>query len=247
MRSFLLMIAIALPSILSAQKTDSRYYELRIYYCHPDRLPALIERFTNHTTKLFEKHGMENIGYWVPVNNTENALYYVLAYPDKQARDASWKAFSSDPVWQSVSKKSEESGKIVNRVTSIFMDATSFSPAIKGSVAKAERSFELRTYYILPGRKEDLINRFRNHTTKLFTKHGMTNIAYWTSVEKEGTASRLIYMLAYPTEASGKKSWEEFRKDPVWIKAKAESEKDHQIVEKVESVILKPLSFSTIK
>ncbi|HTF27751.1 MAG TPA: NIPSNAP family protein, partial [Flavitalea sp.] len=79
MRSFLLMIAIALPSILSAQKTDSRYYELRIYYCHPDRLPALIERFTNHTTKLFEKHGMENIGYWVPVNNTENALYYVLA------------------------------------------------------------------------------------------------------------------------------------------------------------------------
>lgn len=247
MRSFVLMIALTLPTMLAAQKTDPRYYELRIYYCHPDRLPALIERFNDHTTKLFEKHGMENIGYWVPVDNAENALYYVLAYPDKQARDASWKAFSSDPVWQAAQKKSEEPGKIVIRVTSIFMDAASFSPPIKGSAGKNERSFELRTYHILPGRKEDLISRFSNHTTKLFTKHGMTNIAYWTSVDKEGAAPRLIYLLAYPTEASGKKSWENFRKDPVWIKAKAESEKDHQIVEKVESVILKPLSFSKIK
>lgn len=247
MKFLVLVIAFALPTFLSAQKKDNRYYELRIYYCHPDRLPALIERFTNHTTRLFEKHGMENIGYWVPVNNTENALYYVLAYPDKQARDSSWKAFSNDPVWQAAAKKSEESGKIVNKVTSVFMSATDFSPAIKASGGKKERSFELRTYYILPGRQEDLLNRFRNHTIELFKKHGMTNIAYWLSVEKDSSEPKLVYLLAYPDEASGKKSWEAFRKDPVWIKAKAASEKDHQIVEKVESVILKPLSFSKIK
>ena len=57
-----------------AQQTDSRYFELRIYYCHPGRLDALIERFQNHTTRIFEKHGMENIGYWLPTNNDKNAL-----------------------------------------------------------------------------------------------------------------------------------------------------------------------------
>ncbi|MFM2442695.1 MAG: hypothetical protein RL449_1337, partial [Bacteroidota bacterium] len=66
---------------VEAKKADNRYFEMRIYYCHPGRLDALLERFTNHTTKIFEKHGMTNVGYWVPTNNTENTLYYILAYP----------------------------------------------------------------------------------------------------------------------------------------------------------------------
>jgi hypothetical protein len=247
MKFSLLFLAVAAPFLLSAQKADSKYYELRIYYCHPGKLDALVERFTNHTTKLFEKHGMENVGYWLPINNTENALYYVLAYPSKEARDASWKAFGSDTIWRAVAAKSEESGKIVAKVTSIFMDAASISPMIKPSATKAYRTFELRTYYILPGRKEELLTRFKNHSLRLLSKQGIDHIAYWTTVEPEGKESKLIYMVAYPNEEAGKKSWEAFRKDPDWVKAKAESEKDHQLVEKVESVWLKPLPFSTIK
>ena len=67
----------------NAKKADTRYFEMRIYYCHPGRLDALIQRFTNHTTKIFEKHGMTNVGYWIPTNNTDNALYYILAYHQK--------------------------------------------------------------------------------------------------------------------------------------------------------------------
>jgi hypothetical protein len=247
MKFSLLFIALAAPFLMSAQTSDPRYYELRIYSCHPGRLDALVERFTNHTTKLFEKHGMENVGYWLPINNTENALYYVLAYPSKEARDKSWKAFGSDTVWRAVAAKSEESGKIVAKVTSIFMDAASISPVIKPSVARADRTFELRTYYISPGRKEELLTRFRNHSLRLLSKQGIEHIAYWTTVEPAGTESRLIYMVAYPNEEAGKKSWDAFRKDPDWIKAKADSEKDHPLVEKVESVWLKPLAFSKIK
>jgi hypothetical protein len=131
MKKFLLLSLLSISLFSFAKKPDSRYFEMRIYYCHPGRLDALLQRFTNHTTKIFEKHGMTNVGYWIPNNNTENALYYILAYPSQAARDSSWKHFGADPEWKEVAKKSEESGKIVAKVTSIFMNATDFSPKIK--------------------------------------------------------------------------------------------------------------------
>lgn len=242
-----LLIALLLPVLSIAQQKDTKMYELRVYYCHPGKLDDLVKRFTDHTAALFEKHGMTNVGYWLPVENTENALYYVLSYPDRASRDQSWKAFMSDPVWQAASKKSEENGKIVQRVTSTFMTATDFSPEIKNSATSAERTFELRTYYIHPQRYPEILARFRNHTLGLLEKHGATNIAYWTTVEKEGKEPTLIYMLAYPDVEAGKKTWSTFRADPDWIKVKTASEKDHPIVEKVESVVMKPMKISGIK
>src|SRR5687767_15861904 len=81
MKAFLTLFLLAAGFTLSAQKVDNRYFELRTYYTYPGRLDALLERFQNHTLKIFEKHGMENIGYWVPVTNDQNTLYYILAYP----------------------------------------------------------------------------------------------------------------------------------------------------------------------
>lgn len=231
---------------LSAQKVDSRYFELRIYYCHPGRLDALIERFQNHTTKIFEKHGMENIGYWVPLTNEKNALYYILAYPNKDARDKSWAAFSSDPQWKEVQSRSEESGKIVESVVSVFMNTSEIMPKIKAGKG-SDRLFELRTYTCLPGRLPNLTTRFKDHTVKLFEKHGMENIVYFNSIEKDGAQSRLVYLLAHKNQEEATKSWAAFRADPVWVAARDASEKDGKIVEKVESVYLTPLSFSKIK
>jgi hypothetical protein len=190
---------------------------------------------------------MENIGYWLPTDNKENTLYYVLAYPSKEARDASWKAFGTDPEWREVARKSEEDGKIVARVKSVFMNAIDISPAIKPSSAGSDRSFELRTYHCFPGKFDDLITRFRKHTRKLFEQHGIQNIAYWQTVDSAKAQPDLVYMLAFPTEEKGKQSWVDFRKDPKWIKAKANSEKNGAIVDSVESVFLKPLEFSKIK
>ena len=69
---------------------DTRVFEMRTYYANPGKLTDLHARFRDHTCKLFEKHGMENIGYWVPLTNVEEKLVYVLAYPSRSARDASW-------------------------------------------------------------------------------------------------------------------------------------------------------------
>lgn len=128
MKVFMLAASLFFSAITaSAQEQPGRYFEMRTYYCHPGRLDALIERFTNHTTRIFEKHGMTNIGYWVPENNNENMLIYILAYPDRKSRDASWAAFNADPEWIKVKTASEESGRIVMKVSSVFMNPLEFS------------------------------------------------------------------------------------------------------------------------
>src|SRR5258706_14911392 len=80
--------------------SDSRVYEMRTYYAAADKLDALHARFRDHTVKLFEKHGIVNVGYWVPIENTENKLIYILSYPIRDARESSWKGFMADPDWQ---------------------------------------------------------------------------------------------------------------------------------------------------
>lgn len=239
----ILSLLLLFAAVLSAYAQDTRLYETRIYYTEPGRLEALLTRFRNHTTKIFEKHGMTNVGYWVPLHE-ENKLVYVLSYPDRAARDASWKAFGSDPEWKKVQSESELSGKIVSKVESIFMTPTDFSPKIKSLKSKKERAFELRTYTAAPGKLPDLLSRFRDHTLKLFKKHGMTNVAYWTVNGKDDT---LIYILAHPSEEDGKKAFDAFRADPVWVKARDESEKNGKLTTKVESVYMKATDFSTIK
>lgn len=118
------------------------------------------------------------------------------------------------------------------------------------SVAKDSRVFEMRTYYAAPGKLEDLQARFRNHTLKLFEKHGMTNIGYWVPVdEKTGqpTGNTLVYILAYPSAEARAKSWDGFRADPAWVAARNESEKNGKLLEKIDSVFLKATDYSPIK
>jgi hypothetical protein len=105
-------------------------FELRTYTTHPGRLDALQRRFRDHTTRLFAKHGMTNVAYWVPEDGAlaANTIVYVLAYPSRDAARASWAAFSADPEWRRVQAASEADGPIVLRVESVFMRATSYSP-----------------------------------------------------------------------------------------------------------------------
>jgi hypothetical protein len=120
----------ATPSEAAAPVAKNRVFELRTYYTHEGKLPDLQARFRDHTTKLFKKHGMTNIGYWVPQDEpkNQNTLIYVLAYDSREAAKKSWDAFRNDPEWKEVQKASEANGKIVSKVESVYMDATDYSP-----------------------------------------------------------------------------------------------------------------------
>ena len=113
--------------------------------------------------------------------------------------------------------------------------------------AQDRRVFELRTYHALDGRLDALHARFRDHTVKLFEKHGITNIGYFSPQDPPLAGKTLIYLLAHPSREAAKTNFDAFRKDAAWLKARDESEKSGKIVEKVESVFLDPTDFSPLK
>ncbi len=109
------------------------------------------------------------------------------------------------------------------------------------------RIFEIRTYYTHEGKLDALNARFRTHTVRLFTKHGMTNVGYWTPQDGPMAGNTLIYILAHDSREAAKKSWDAFRADPDWLKAKGESEAGGPIVSKVDSVFLQATDYSPLK
>ena len=106
------------------------------------------------------------------------------------------------------------------------------------------RIFEMRTYYAHPGKMKALHERFRNHTCKFFEKHGMTLIGFWSPIDPQEAEQRMVYLLAYPSRAAAQKSWDAFRQDPDWLAAKQASERDGELVARVESVFLHPTDYS---
>jgi hypothetical protein len=107
-------------------------YELRIYHTYEGKLEDLLRRFRDHTTKLFEKHGIKNVAYWMPTDDPlkGKTLVYILAHPSREAATANWQAFRDDPEWQSVRDKSEANGKLVEKIDSTFMVMADFSPKL---------------------------------------------------------------------------------------------------------------------
>ena len=104
----------------------------------------------------------------------------------------------------------------------------------RGEEKAAKRVYELRTYTTEPGRLPALHARFRDHTMKLFEKHGMKNEMYWVPTDEDLKDNTLIYVVSHASLDAAKKSWDAFRNDPEWKKVAAESEKDGKIVKKVE-------------
>ncbi len=248
MKLLLIVFFCGLLMTVFGQNKDARYFEMRTYHCNENKRPDLIRRFQDHTLRLFEKHGIKNIGYFIPTDQNNNSLTFILEYPDQAQRDVRWNNFGNDPEWKEAQKKSEANGALVAKVDQVFMNAApELSPEIKKSRRNEERIFELRKYYCFPGKVENINARFRDHTLKLFEKHGMTNVAYWYTVEKDGTQPKLVYLLGHKNEDSAKASFDAFRNDPEWVKVRDASEASGKIVEKVESTYLKALDFSPLK
>ena len=119
--------AAANPSIAK----DSRCFEMRTYYAAPGKLEELNARFRDHTCALFKKHGMENIGYWIPAEKekgADNTLVYIIAHKSREDAKKSWAAFIADPEWKKAQKESELNGKLVEKIESVFLGATDYSP-----------------------------------------------------------------------------------------------------------------------
>ncbi len=199
-------------------------FELRTYTTKEGKLDALNARFRDHTIRLFKKHGIESIGYWVPTDEekSKNTLIYVIKHQSRDAAAASWKAFIADPEWKKVYKESGV-GPLASPPESVYMETTDYSPQWKNGSHDEDDVFELRIYKAAPGKLGKLDARFRDHTIDLFNRHGIKSVAYWHPTDKPDSEDMLIYIIKHDSRQAAGKSWRAFIADPDWKKAAKES------------------------
>jgi hypothetical protein len=246
--------AVLAAALLSAAPAaDTQLYELRVYTAQPGKLDALTARFRDAAVPLFAKHGMTFLAAWHPLApNPDNQFVALLAHKDRSARDAAFKAFAADPAWQQAMADTEKDGKLADKVTEYFLACTDYSPEVKAEAASPPRVFELRLYQSSSDNPQAINARFRDHTTKLFAKHGMTNLWYWNlAAGNKETKHDLIYLLAHPDKSARDRAFDGFRKDPDWqaaLKA-SEAKAGGSLTAKdgVKSVLLTPAEFSPLK
>jgi NIPSNAP protein len=113
--------------------------------------------------------------------------------------------------------------------------------------AQSGRVFELRTYTAPDGKLGELHARFRNHTMRIFKKHGIENIVYFAPQDAPLSQNTLIYLVAHPSREAAEKNWAEFQQDPEWQKVANESQVNGKIVAKVDRIFLTPTDYSPMK
>ena len=122
--------ASAAALVAQQQAADERVFEIRTYTSQPGRLNDVLARFRDHTTYLFDKHGMKNVAYFVPVDTPQsrNTLVYVIAHPSRAAAAQHWNEFQADSAWVRARNASQVNGPILAGTQSLFVKATDFSP-----------------------------------------------------------------------------------------------------------------------
>ncbi len=226
-------------------------YELRIYDANEHRFAHLIKRFGEHTNRIFRKHALEPMGYWIPTEGSpkqRRRFIYILKHSSRYAAYRNWNLFSNDREWQKVLDQPEFQGLLARKPTSIFMTANDFSAIARDKIKQPGGTYELRTYTVNPGKLTDLNARFAGHTTGLFRKHGIHNVSYWTPFEKPDSANTLIYLIHHAGRKQADDNWKAFSSDPQWQKIARESQLNGKfLAAPPKRIYLKAMEFSPLK
>jgi hypothetical protein len=143
-----------------------------------------------------------------------------------------------------------KNGWLVLAGTVVFLAGLSAGSLLQSGIAHAQAAkhvYELRTYTAPEGKLGDLHTRFRDHTVRIFNKHGMKSVIYLAPQDAPDSQNTLIYVLEHPSREAAKKAWADFQADPEWVKVAADSQVNGRIVSKVVSVFADPTDYSPMK
>jgi hypothetical protein len=233
-----------------AKAEDAPVFELRTYQAADGKLDELVARFKNHTLGFFEKYGFSNVFYGIPAENPDHLLIYLISSPSLEAHKTNWAAFQADPEWLAAKASTEVNGKLVEKVDSLFLAPTDYSPALKIESVSPPRQLELRTYTTNEGKLDGLDARFRDHTIRLFEKYGITNVAYFHPLaDQPGASTTLVYFLLHADDAARQASFKAFGQDPEWQSARKASEEAGPLLIKggVKSVPMTTTDYSPLR
>lgn len=197
-------------------------YELRHYDTQSARgLDALTQRFSRHTLRIWDRFGIEPVGFWSVIAGMPSPrLTYLLAWRDLAQRQTVWDKFTSDPEWKEVRATSEKEfgGSPVRTVTNSILQATPYSRLPRKDNQPSRLTggvFELRTYCFEEGAKlQEASAWFGSQGIAHQEKHGLYAMGYWTTYI--GIAPRLTYMLVFENLAHRERAWASFYTDPDW-------------------------------
>ena len=242
---------------LGAQEPDAwdpADYELRIMTAKPGKLEALHNWFQAHREDVLAKNGAESIAYLVPAGgDPEDKLVAILRFENFPAKIRFLRATGENALWNQVADPDSSPDALVAKVEHMSLQRLVFSPKFEPTQQSEPRVFELRTY-TCPSEPmlARLHDRFREHTMKLFEKHGMENLVYWRVRDIEDGERMLVYLLGHKSVEAAQKSFAAFRSDPEWLEAKRDSEEraggSLTIPDKgVLSAFLTPTDYSPLK
>jgi hypothetical protein len=235
----------------AARLLDGPVYELRIYQASEGRFQHLIKRFREHTDRIFKKHGLHALGYWIPTDGSvkkRRKFVYLLKHPSRYEAYRNWTNFFNDKEWEKVMDKPEFQGLLSEKPTSIFLTPNDYSAPAKNEIARQGGAFELRTYVVNPGKLPALNDRFRKHTTSLFNKHSIHNVSYWTPFDRPDRNNTLVYLVHHADRKQADLNWEAFGQDPEWKKVARESQVNGELLARPpERLYLKALDFSPLR
>jgi len=120
----------------------------------------------------------------------------------------------------------------------------SASPGDDANSQASSGVYELRIYHAAPGKLPDLLARFRDHTIKLFDRHGMKSLAFWTPFDEPAKSNTLVYILYHPSREAAAANWKAFQDDPEWMSVRDKSEANGKLAEKIDSTFLALTDFS---
>jgi hypothetical protein len=192
----------------------------------PGQLDAVHAGLRERVLPALGGRGLRAVAVFTPVgDNPDRLVHLVVAGSPEEAESAGADLLARVAEWQSLLAGASGTPALAASRSTQRLQTTAWSPLPAAAPNAAPRVFELRTYTSPDAAKRQaLLKRFEHHTLKLFDKHGMTNVIYWTPAGGPEADTMLVYLLAHESPAAAKASFDAFRKDPDWVAAKTASE-----------------------
>ena len=235
-------------SLRSDRLTESPLHELRIYSAAEGRHGDLIRRFKDHTDRIFRRHGLEALGYWIPTGGPakkRRRLVYLLRHESRYEAYRNWVSFSNDREWERVLDKPEFQGLLAKKPESIFLEEKAYSGLRDVAIEQSGGVYELRKY---EGDASALGDWLNGYLKPLLSKHGVREVGSWVPFDEPGSATTIISLLYHRDREEADAAWKKIRADPVWTQGsdrrKARGDAPPR---EPEVIFLRALGFSPLK
>jgi NIPSNAP len=234
---------------MAAEPQAARFHELRIYTVTSNKLDAVLERFRETVEPVRRKHGLVTVGYWTAPGTTNGGTFaYLMAAASKDELQTKEKQFGADPQFkEGYAASNRKHGKTVDKIESLPLTV---DPTARFDLTRAAtpRGFDLRVYYVLPGKLDAFRARWRDQAAPIYKRHGLDCLGWWVSDQKDAAGhDQFVCLLAGESLEAIQHSIAAFHQDPDWLRVEKETERDGKLRSGVTAFKLKPADFSPLQ